>query len=140
VTTTPGDLHATVQASLTTTTSVGVRFTGGWSIIPPVMPAAIGGRSRAPRVLSERLGGNGNRYTVSLEGLSGQTYAFTIRAPDASAATSLGAEPSGGGRATVDPARARDPERTVSITFPSAGANADGYTATTVTFSRTGAP
>jgi glycogen debranching enzyme len=139
VTTTPGDLHATVQASLTTTASVGVRFTGGWSIIPPVMPAVIGNRSRALRVLSERLGG-GDRYVVALEGLSGRTYAFTIRAPDASAARSLGAEPSGGARATIGAAGDRDTERTVSITFPSAGANADGYIATTVTFSRTGAP
>jgi mannosylglycerate hydrolase MGH1-like protein len=140
VTTTPGDLHATVQASLTTTTSVGVRFTGGWNIIPPAMPATIGSRSRAPRVLSERLGGDGARYVVAMEGLNGQTYAFTVRAPDASAARTLGAEVGVGARATVAGVGAKETERTVSITFPSAGANADGYSATTVTFTRTGAP
>ena len=135
VTTTPGDLHATVQASLTTTTSVGVRFTGGWSIIPPSMPAAIGSRSRAPRVLSERLVG-GTRYVVALEGLSGQTYEFTIRAPDAATARALGAGVGAGASAVAGPAGQRETDRIVSVTFPAAGANADGYTATTATFTR----
>jgi hypothetical protein len=138
VTQTPGDVHATVQASLTTTTSVGVRFTGGWSVVPPSMPAVIGSRSRAPRVLSERLAGG--RYVVALEGLGGQTYAFTIRAPDAATAQSLGAEVGAGSSAVVGGAGAKETDRIVSITFPSAGANADGYTAVTATFNRPGAP
>lgn len=139
MTPTPGDLHATVQASLTTTTSVGVRFTGGWSIIPPSMPATIGGRSRAPRVLSERLVG-GTGYVVGLEGLSGETYEFTIRAPDAATARALGVEVGAGASAVPGAAGQAGTDRMVSITFPAAGANADGYTAVTATFTRPGAP
>ena len=71
------------------------------------MPAKIGHRSEAPRVLSERLGADGG-YTVSLEGIAGRSYVFRLKAP--------------GG------------ERNETVTFPATGANADGYTATTVTF------
>jgi hypothetical protein len=71
------------------------------------MPAKIGRRSEAPRVISERLGTDGS-YVVSFEGIAGRRYEFRVKAP--------------GG------------ERTETRTFPATGANADGYTALTVTF------
>ena len=138
----PGDLHATVRASLADSAIVGVRFSGGWSIIPPVMPATIGSRSRAPRVVRERLGGadsSDDRYVVALEGLSGQRYAFKVRAPDDATARALAASASAG--ATVALASTTTGgERILEVTFPTAGANPDGYTMATVTFTRAARP
>ena len=117
-----------------------VRYAGGWAILPPVMPALIGGRSRAPRVLSERLGGSGSaadRYVVVLQGLSGQRYAFGVRAPDEAVAAALNATASTGASVQLGP-RKPGPFRIVEVIFPSTGANADGYTKTTLTL--TGAP
>jgi hypothetical protein len=104
---TPGDVHATAKATVTGAAELSVAYTGGWSIIPPAMPARIGRRSEAPRVLSERIGADG-RYVVSLEGIAGRTYTFRVRTPDG--------------------------ERAVDVTFPAAGANADGYTVVTRPF------
>ncbi len=103
---TPGDVHATVKAMVTDTAELGVSYTGGWQIVPPSMPAKIGHRSEAPRVISERLGTDGS-YVVSLEGIAGRSYEFRVKTP--------------GG------------ERTETRTFPATGANADGYTAVTLT-------
>ena len=129
---TPGDVHATVKAMVTGAAEMSVSYAGGWSIVPPSMPAIIGRRSEAPRVLSERLGADG-RYVVSLEGRAGRAYAFRVLTPDAAAARALTADASGGGAAIVAalPASA---ERTVTVTFPANGANADGYTAAQVSF------
>jgi glycogen debranching enzyme len=107
---TPGDVHASVTATVTGAAEMAVSYSGGWSIVPPSMPAVIGRRSQAPRVLSERLGADG-KYVVSLEGIAGQTYQFRLRTPVAGAK-----------------------ERVVPVTFPSTGANADGYVATTISF------
>ena len=104
---TAGDVHGRVIARVVDSATVTVSYRGGWNIVPPKMPPAIGARSSAPRVLSERLGANG-AYLVSLEGLAGRTYPFVILAPD--------------GRRVVD------------VSFPASGANADGYTATTASF------
>ncbi|HEX5073966.1 MAG TPA: GH116 family glycosyl hydrolase [Gemmatimonadaceae bacterium] len=139
-TVTPGDVHATVNARITDSSVVEVRYAGGWAIVPPMMPASIGGRSRAPRVLSERLGASGSpgdRYVVALEGLSGQRYAFEVRAPDEASAGALGATASTGASVRLG---SKEPGtiRTVEVIFPSTGANADGYTKTTLTF--TGVP
>jgi hypothetical protein len=134
---TPGDLHATIRAALTDSVVLTVRFTGGWGIVPPAMPATIGSRSRAPRVLSER--GSGDQYVVSLEGLSGQTYTFDVRTPDEPSARSLDAAAGGGGAVKLLPA-AGQARRAVDVTFPPSGANADGYTAATVTFTRSARP
>jgi len=139
-TATPGDVHATVSAQITDSSFVEVRYTGGWAILPPVMPAAIGERSRAPRVLSERLGGSGSaadRYVVALEGLSGQRSAFEIRAPDEAVATALDVTASAGASVQLGPKKPGT-LRTVEVIFPSTGGNADGYTKTTLTL--TGAP
>lgn len=105
---TPGDVHVTVKAMVTTTAELSVSYTGGWSLVPPVMPAIIGHRSEAPRVLSERLGPDG-RYVVSLEGIAGRSYSFRLRTSGSA-------------------------DRLETITFPTNGANADGYTAVTVSF------
>jgi hypothetical protein len=102
------------------------------------MPATIGSRSRAPRVLSERLSGD-DRYAVTLEGLSGQEYAFEVRTPDETSARALEAATSAGGLAKLSPASGRA-QRTVEVTFPSSGANADGYTTAIVTFTRSAKP
>jgi hypothetical protein len=113
---TPGDVHGRVRASVTESGELMVRYSGGWTIEPPDMRPAIGARSSAPRILSERLGdAAGAPYVVSLEGLAGHSYTFRVTAPDRPAA------------------------RPITVTFPSAGANADGYTATTLTL-KPGAP
>ena len=139
--TTPGDVHATLDASLTDSIPLGVRYRGGWTIVPPVMPAVIGSRSRAPRILSERLNSTATeeRYAVELEGISGQGYRFTIQSPDTAASIGLRAEASDGATATFGPAPSGR-ARPVEVTFPATGANADGYTMTTVTFTRTVRP
>ena len=110
------------------------------------MPAVIGERSRAPRILSERLESPRRgtpqasaRYLVSLEGLAGQTYAFRLGAPSSLAARDLVAETTVGGSVRLEPGNAGT-VRMVHVTFPATGANADGYTATTVTFGGQGRP
>ncbi len=104
---TPGDVHATVHGVLRDRVALDVPYSGGWSIIPPVIPARIGHRSEAPRVLSERM--SGGEYVVALEGLAGRSYRFRLREP---------------GKA----------ERFVDVTFPSTAVNADGYSARALTF------
>ena len=52
-------------------------------------------------MLSERLGADG-AYTVSLEGIAGRSYVFRLTTPTG--------------------------DRNETVTFPSSGANADGYT------------
>jgi glycogen debranching enzyme len=132
---TPGDVHGTVRGPLADSGRYEVPFTGGWSIVPPAMRPAIGDRSAAPRVLSERLSGDGaERYTVALEGLAGRTYRFRVRVPDETGGVLVVS--SAGGKATVAPAPP-GAERIVDVTFPAGGANADGYTATTIAFAGT---
>lgn len=103
---TPGDLHATVKATVADSAELSVSYTGGWSIVPPSMPPKIGQRSQAPRVISERLGADG-RYVVSLEGIAGRSYVFRVKTPSG--------------------------ERKETVTFPANNANADGYSAATFT-------
>ena len=123
---------------MTGTAELIVTYTGGWSIIPPVMPAMIGRRSEAPRVLAERLDEKG-RYTVSLEGLAGRTYSFRVRVPDAATGRSLAAETTPGSAAVIVEARGAD-ERGVTVTFPATGANADGYTQATISLGSGASP
>jgi hypothetical protein len=140
---TAGDVHATARATLTDSLVLRVPFAGGWNIIPPAMPAVIGSRSRAPRVLSERLTAettDAGRYVVSLEGLARQRYVFRVRTPDEGSARSLAVRTSDGSRATIAATAASGAERSVEITFPATGANADGYTTATLTFDRMSRP
>jgi glycogen debranching enzyme len=132
---TPGDIHSTVQVTLADSIAVGVRFTGGWSVTPPSIPATIGSRSRAPRVLSERMEDVDARYVVALEGLGGQQYSFVVHTPDDATARSLSAAASNGASATLF-AGGSGVDRRITITFPTTGTNADGYSMTTVTFAR----
>ena len=100
------------------------------------MPAAVGARSAAPRVLSERLATTaGAGYAVQLEGLAGRAYTFRIGAPSAEIARRLTANVSAGATATLDLRQANGTSRLVTIIFPVAGANADGYSSATATFS-----
>ena len=133
---TPGDVHASARAALVDSAQLRVTFEGGWLISPPAMPAAVGARSAAPRVLSERLATTaGAGYAVQLEGLAGRAYTFRIGAPSAEIARRLTAHVSAGATATLDLRQANGTSRLVTIIFPVAGANADGYSSATVTFS-----
>jgi glycogen debranching enzyme len=126
-----GDSHVTVKAAVSGAAELSVSYAGGWSLLPPTIPAIVGRRSQAPRILSERLGADG-RYTVALEGLAGRSHSFTVRAPDAGVARALRADVTGGS-VLLSPASAAGPERQATITFPREGANADGYTTLTLT-------
>jgi len=137
-TNTPGDLHATIRTRVADSVALTIRFTGGWSLTPPSMPATIGSRSRAPRVLGER-GLPGDQYRVALEGLSGERYTFEVRAPDEATTRALDATVSTGGSVRLLPATGQA-HRTVEVTFPASGGDADGYTTATVTFTRFAKP
>jgi len=89
-------------------------------------------------MLSER-GLPGDQYSVALEGLSGRQYTFEVRAPDEAAARAFDATVSAGGSLRLSPATALT-HRSVEVTFPTSGANADGYTTTTLTFTRSAKP
>jgi len=130
---TPGDVHGTVSASIGRRAELRVDYAGGWSIVPPSMPAVIGQRSEAPRLLSERLGVDG-RYVVALEGIAGRSYDFLLRAPDAATGAALDMVMTGGGSANLAPGRGV--ERLMTVTFPLTDPNADGYTPATVSFGR----
>jgi galactose mutarotase-like enzyme/glycogen debranching enzyme len=101
---TPADVHARVRGVLRDSLTLNVRYSGGWSIVPAMSRPAIGDRSTGVRVLSERL--VGGAYTVGLEGQSGRTERFRVREANR--------------------------WREVDVTFPSAGANADGYVTKTL--------
>ena len=135
LTRTPGDVHASVRASLTDSTQLRVVFDGGWSIQPPSSMATVGARSSGPRVLSERLASStGASYEVALEGLAGRSYVFVIGAPSRDGARRLAVRASNGATATVDNLSGDGTKRRVAVIFPSSGANADGYSSTTVSF------
>jgi hypothetical protein len=106
---TAGDVHAVAKVRAVWGVTVGIRYSGGWSITPPSPRPRIGARSSAPRVVSERL--DGPRYVVTFEGLAGTTQTFRLRGSRADGTT-----------------------RDVAVTFPATGANADGFTVTTLTF------
>lgn len=112
ITQTPGDVHAAVTMTVAAAAELSVSYTGGWTLVPPSMPAVIGQRSTAPRILSERLDERG-RYLVSLEGIAGRTYSFQLRTP-------------------------RGVAREVPVTFPATGANGDGYVPMVMTFGEGG--
>jgi hypothetical protein len=133
---TPGDVHASVKATVVGPTEIDISYSGGWSIVAPSVAAQIGQRSRAPRVLSERL--IEGRYTVSLEGIAGQTYAFRILTADATTARQLSIEVPGSAGASLSQYVAGTAERGFTVTFPRAEPNADGYTSMHVRFAAPG--
>jgi len=124
---TPADLHASVQGTLRDSLTFRIVYSGGWAIHPPKSLVQIGDRSTSARVLGERM--VEGRYVVSLEGRAGQTHRFRVA--------------EGRARARNEP-NASDwfgtPVREVDVTFPATGANADGYTTTTVSFAPSPSP
>ena len=140
LTRTPGDLHASVRAQLTGSTDLRVAFDGGWFTVPPQAATAVGARSSAPRVVSERLANAaGAVYTVALEGLAGRSYTFRIGTPSPESALRLVAQVTNGATVHVEPVSDAGRIRRIAIIFPVTGQNADGYSASTVSFT-TGVP
>ena len=140
LTRTPGDAHASMHALLTDSATLRIAYSGGWSVVPPTSVAMVGARSSAPRVLSERLTGPaGATYELALEGIAGRANMFQIGAPSRDAARNLVVRASNGASATIENLPGDSTIRRVTIIFPSAGANADGYSSTIVSFS-TGVP
>jgi hypothetical protein len=127
-----GDMHASAAARVDRAAELRVEYEGGWRLLPPVMPPAVGSRSDAPRILSERLI-EGAGYEVVLEGRAGRRYDFRIRAPSPAAARSLRAAAGAGGSAALA-ADLGQGERGVLIRFPATGGNSDDYTGLTVVF------
>ncbi len=136
ITRTSGDLHASTRETVSDSAQLRVSYSGGWFVVPPRMPPTVGARSSAPRILSERLGTTtGERYEVQLEGLAGRAYSFRIGTPSHDAARRLTARAASGATVTLDALTADGTTRRATIIFPVAGANADGYSSTTLTFS-----
>ena len=108
---TDGDIHAAMERFVVERAILTVRYADGWSIVVPTVRPAIGARSTAMRVLSERM--VKDQYIATLEGLAGSTHTVQLRTPSS-----------------------RGVLRSISVTFPASGANADGYTSTTITLSR----
>ena len=107
--TTPGDVHVSADGTLVDRLTLTVPWSDGWRIAAPSQPPRVGDRSASARVLSERL--VDGKFTVALEGRAGRTYHFQLYEPP--------------------PGRVRG----IDVTFPAAGANADDYTTTTMSFS-----
>ncbi len=131
---TPGDIHASVHATVGDSATLRVEYDGGWWIVPPIVAATVGARSAAPRVLSERLV-TGTNYEVQLEGIAGRAYTFRVGTPSAQSALHLKVLTSAGANMTVDNSAPNGISRPVTIIFPRSNVNADGYSAATVTFS-----
>ncbi len=103
-----GDVHAATTVQLDRRGEATISYSGGFSIEAPTVAPAIGARSTAPRVISERL--VGGTYTAALEGIAGTTWSFRVTTPASNGIA-----------------------RSIRVTFPTAGASADGYTSTTIT-------
>ena len=102
---TAGDVHVHTSGTLRDSLTLTAQHTGpGWSVLTPRSEVAIGDRSSAVRVVSERVV-NG-QYRATLEGLAGRVYHLRIVRGGA--------------------------ESDTLVTFPTAGANADHYTVTTL--------
>jgi len=103
---TPGDLHVSTSGTLRDSLTLIAQHIGaGWSLATPRAAVAIGDRSSGVRVVSERLV-NG-QYRATLEGRAGRVYRLRLMQ--------------------------RGAESDTLVTFPTAGANADSYTMTTLT-------
>lgn len=140
LTRTPGDVHASVHAPLTDSADLRIAFDGGWFTMPPKSATDVGSRSSAPRVVSERLASAaGGVYAVALVGLAGRSYTFLIGAPSQQSARQLVARVSNGATVQVEPMSDAGRIRRIAIIFPVTDQNADGYSASTVSFT-TGVP
>jgi glycogen debranching enzyme len=133
---TPGDIHATVRARISGGfDTLRVAHRGGWSIMPAqLIGPAPGARSRQPRVLSERM--VDGVYTVTLEGLAGQRDLFLFSPPDPEGPQRPQIRTTGGATARYGQPSVGSRTGFIDVTFPSAGANADGFTTTQLSFTR----
>ncbi|MBV6521744.1 MAG: hypothetical protein MNPFHGCM_01888 [Gemmatimonadaceae bacterium] len=120
----PGAVVVRASGNLRERVRLFVTWSGGWEVsVPPAAPR-IGDRSSALRVLSERM--DGESYVVQLEGRAGHSYDIGLRGP--SDRIGVSAMPGQSGTAVVAPARrAANGFVPTRVTFPTAGANADGY-------------
>jgi len=133
VTHTPGDLHGTVRARFdASTVELRVPYSGGWRLIPPRRESPRpGARSRLQRIISERMV-NGT-YTVTIEGLAGTRGSIVVIPPNQSPDLKVVAEQADHARLNTLLRPPFSQSRwDVFLTFPDTGANADGYTTTTV--------
>ena len=132
ITRTPGDVHGAVRMQLTTAgAELRVPYTGGWSIVPAAIAGPRpGARSAKPRVVSERL--IDGAYVATLEGLAGSQHLYFIVTPNETSQPSITA---GAGASVQLGTRAIGNAKTlIGVTFPATGANADGFTTTTLSF------
>lgn len=136
---TMGDVHGTVRARFSEATAeLRVPYAGGWVIFQTDRSGARpGDRSRKARVLSERIV-NGT-YTVVLEGLAGERGSFALAAPDPDWKTRIAVQSTNGANAVFTAEVGASTRRSLSVTFPTTGANSDGYTTTQLSFTQ-GAP
>ena len=112
-----------------------IAYRGGWSIMPAqLVGPAPGARSRQPRVLSERM--VDGAYTVTLEGLAGQRDLFLFSPPDPDGPQRPQIRATGGASATYGRPSIGSRTGFLDVTFPSAGANADGFTTTQLSITR----
>jgi glycogen debranching enzyme len=118
LTRTPGDEHARVDGVLRDSLTLVVETLGGWSVMPPNNRTVIGDRSRALRILGERL--EGATYGLSVEGRGGERYELRLRGPGTWSAASVP-------EITAETTPDAQGYRTYLLSFPSSGANADGY-------------
>lgn len=133
---TPGDVHATVRQRLSGGfDTLRVRYSGGWSIMPAAIRGPLpGARSSKARVISERIAGGS--YRVTLEGLAG-TEGMYFFVPNGTAGDRNPAVTASNGATVKFGSRVEgDAKRTIFVTFPATGANADGYTTTELSFTR----
>lgn len=107
-----------------------VSFDGGWQADLAPVSAPIGARSRAARIVAQAVDADGT-FRLSLEGLAGSSVTVVTWGPSGhSASISAG---------TVVQQRAHSAAAgriTWLVTFPSAGANADGYVTTAARLTR----
>ncbi len=96
-----------------------VRYEGGWQVELSMPVSRIGERSRSARILSEAVDATGS-YSATLEGRAGSSLSLSTLGPAHNATLSAGSiAPLADSRAGA--------RRTWRITFPTNGANADGY-------------
>ncbi|MDZ7632178.1 MAG: hypothetical protein U5K74_12750 [Gemmatimonadaceae bacterium] len=133
---TPGDVHATVRARISGgSDTLRITYRGGWSIMPAEVFGPIpGARSGKARVVNERM--VEGSYTVTLEGLAGHAAGFLFTPPDGDEAAQPQFRTTAGASVQMNRPTAGSRTRFLTVTFPSTGANADGFSTTTVTFPR----
>ncbi len=126
----PGAVVATRVVQVAARGQAAIQWSGGWEALPPRSTPTIGDRSGALRITSERM--SGGRYHLTVQGRAGQTYAIGVRGPeDAGAAIEVLPASAGITQRQLSAPDARG-WRTVQVTFPTAGADDDGFVTVTL--------